>query len=348
MMSRTLSLSAPAPARGALRSRWSVSRRMQHQCASSTPGSRGESSSTEQTSVVEEKDVGVQSVGKYDGDAPKRFALDNRVAGRVVASSVTLALRLGSGALTAGWSGFGLGEGADASGYTFATVANRRITEKTDVTSFPRPEQPIILYEFEGCPFCKKVREACSYLDLDVLYYPCPRGSPNYRPLVGKEGGKEQFPYLVDPNVDMAMYESDDIIRYLFKTYGPGEDAEIPAILSSSPLNAISAGLSLLPRMGAGSTYTSAKKPEQPLVYWGYEASPFCKIVREVLCELELPHVMKNCARGSPKRDEMVEKYGLFQVPLLEDPNTGKAFFESAQIIEYLEKEYSLRTIDAA
>ena len=181
-----------------------------------------------------------------------------------------------------------------------------------------------------------------------MLYYPCPRGSPNYRPLVGKEGGKEQFPYLVDPNVDMAMYESDDIIRYLFQTYGPGEDAEIPATLSSSPLNAISAGLSLLPRMGAGSTYTSAKKPEQPLVYWGYEASPFCKIVREVLCELELPHVMKNCARGSPKRDEMVEKYGLFQVPLLEDPNTGKAFFESAQIIEYLEKEYSLRTIDAA
>ena len=115
------------------------------------------------------------------------------------------------------------------------------------------------------------MREACSYLDLDVLFYPCPRGSVNFRPLVETKGGKQQFPYLVDG--DVAMYESDDIIRYLFNTYGPGEDA-IPATLGSSPVNAISAGLALLPRMGAGSSYRSAKSPEQPLTLWGYEASP--------------------------------------------------------------------------
>ena len=32
------------------------------------------------------------------------------------------------------------------------------------------------------------------------------------------------------------------------------------------------------------------------------------------MVELELPHLMINCARGSPKRQEMFEKKGLFQV----------------------------------
>lgn len=34
-------------------------------------------------------------------------------------------------------------------------------------------------------------------LDLDVLYYPCPRNGPNFRPKVGQMGGKQQFPYMV-------------------------------------------------------------------------------------------------------------------------------------------------------
>ena len=55
----------------------------------------------------------------------------------------------------------------------------------------------------------------------------------------------------------------------------------------------------------------------------GYESSPFCKVVREQLCELELPHVQRSCARGSPKRQELFERRGRFQAPYLEDPNTG-------------------------
>lgn len=46
----------------------------------------------------------------------------------------------------------------------------------------------------------------------------------------------------------------------------------------------------------------------------GYEASPFVKVVRELLCELEIPHVMRSCARGSPKRQELWEQRGHFQV----------------------------------
>ncbi len=46
----------------------------------------------------------------------------------------------------------------------------------------------------------------------------------------------------------------------------------------------------------------------------GYEGSPFCKVVREQLCELELPHLYRSCARGSPKRQELLDKWGSFQV----------------------------------
>ena len=35
-------------------------------------------------------------------------------------------------------------------------------------------------------------------------------------------GGSKQFPYMVDPNSKTSMYESDDIINYLFETYGEG------------------------------------------------------------------------------------------------------------------------------
>lgn len=42
-----------------------------------------------------------------------------------------------------------------------------------------------------------QVREIVSILDLDVLYYPCPRNSPQFRLKVLQIGGKQQFPYMV-------------------------------------------------------------------------------------------------------------------------------------------------------
>lgn len=39
-----------------------------------------------------------------------------------------------------------------------------------------RPVKALKLYEFQGCPFCAKVREAVTVLDLDVTFLPCPKG----------------------------------------------------------------------------------------------------------------------------------------------------------------------------
>ena len=82
-----------------------------------------------------------------------------------------------------------------------------------------KPEEPLQLYDIENCPYCRLVREAMTELDLDVLILPCPKGGSRFRPELKARGGKAQFPYLVDPNTGVEMYESLDIVEYLFDNY---------------------------------------------------------------------------------------------------------------------------------
>jgi glutathione S-transferase len=202
----------------------------------------------------------------------------------------------------------------------------------------PRPEKPLELYEFEACPFCRKVREALTVLDLDALVLPCPKGGPRFREDVKRRGGKYQFPYLVDPNTGKEMYESDDIVAYLFERYGAGRP---PALLAPGPLTNLSAGLASALRPGFGSRYRPAQAPESPLELWSFEASPFCRIVRECLSSLELPYRLNNVGKGSGKRTGFAQRSGKMMVPWLVDPNTGVTMFESAEIVGYLERTYA-------
>jgi len=264
--------------------------------------------------------------------------------GLILSAAFLPLFRGGSGVFCAGYKSELVEDNrVDAGNYTVAKFFGKRVQETSVVGTFPRPVQPLILYEFEGCPFCRKVREACSILDLDVLTYPCPRDGPTYRPEAIKKGGKSMFPYLEDPNTNTAMYESDDIIRYLYKTYGNGEEG-IPKSLTMGFFTVLTAGLGLMFRKGAGSKYVPAKKPDdmKPIVLYGYEASPFVKVVRERLNELEIPHLYRHAARGSPKRQVVFEERGQFQVPFIEDPNTNKALFESADILAYLDENYKM------
>jgi len=202
-----------------------------------------------------------------------------------------------------------------------------------------RPEQLLELYEFEGCPYCRKVREALSQLDLDARIFPCPKRGPRFREEVKARGGKAQFPYLVDPNTGKALYESDDIVRHLFAEYG---DGKVPVLLAAGPLTDAGAMLASALRPGRGVRYRRARVPEQPLELWSFEASPFCRIVREALSSLELPYRLHNVAKGSARRAAFVERSGRMRVPYLADPNTGVEMFESADIAAYLERTYAL------
>lgn len=201
-----------------------------------------------------------------------------------------------------------------------------------------QPARPLELYDFEGCPYCRKVREALSILDLDALVYPCPKGGPRHRERVRARGGRLQFPWLVDPNTGTALYESDDIVRYLFTTYG---DGTVPPILRLGVVGDVSSMLASAVRLGGGSTYRPARAPAEPLELWSFEASPFCRIVRETLAELELPYLLHNVAKGSPKRDAFAARSGRMMVPYLVDPNTGRGLFESAEIVAYLNATYA-------
>jgi glutathione S-transferase len=203
----------------------------------------------------------------------------------------------------------------------------------------PRPEQPLELYEYEGCPFCRKVREALSMLDLEARIYPCPRGGTRFRPEVERRGGRPQFPYLVDPNTGREMYESNDITRYLYETYGTGRRA---LSLSLGPVSTLNAALVSIPRLGRGSRARPNRAPGQPLELWSFEASPYCRIAREVLSELEIPYLLHNVAKKSPSRRGFIERSGKMMVPYLADPNTGREMFESADIVSYLGDTYGV------
>ncbi len=201
-----------------------------------------------------------------------------------------------------------------------------------------RPEKPLELYEFESCPYCRKVREALSILDLDARIYPCPKRGPRFREEVKQRGGKAQFPYLVEPNTGKEMYESDAIVSYLFETYG---DGRVPLALSAGVVTDLTAGLASAFRPTRGTVYEPSKPPDKPLELYSYEASPFSRIVREVLCTLEIPYLLHNVARGSPRRDAYVERSGKMMVPYLVDPNSGTEMFESADIEAYLRQTYA-------
>jgi glutathione S-transferase len=200
----------------------------------------------------------------------------------------------------------------------------------------PRPEQPLVLFEFESCPFCRKVREGLTALDLEADVRPCPKGGHRYRDGVVERGGKAQFPYLVDPNTGAEMYESEAILDYLFGRYGEGP----PPFLLRGALAAATGSVASGLRMGKGTRVEPSKPPAQPLELWSFEASPFCRIVREKLCTLELPYRLHNVGRESPSREAFVARSGKMQVPYLEDPNTQCAMFESADIVAYLDSTY--------
>lgn len=202
----------------------------------------------------------------------------------------------------------------------------------------PRPEQTLELYEFEACPFCRKVREALTMLDLPVLIYPCPKGGPNYRPELVARGGKAQFPYLVDPNRGEEMYESGAIVRYLYTHYGKREAPWYLVSDISILLGSFASGV----RLARGFRYRAARRPEQPLELFGFESSPYTRLAREALCELELPYRLTNAGVGSPSWRVLKERSGAerVMVPWLSDPNTGVEMFESADIVAYLRETY--------
>jgi len=199
-----------------------------------------------------------------------------------------------------------------------------------------QPEQLLELFEFESCPYCRKVREVLCEMDLEYISRTCARGSANREVLIAR-AGKSQYPYLIDPNTGTEMYESEDIITYLRETYGNGRSSASKLL---SPFNTFTASISSVVRPSGGVVGPVGQRSEQLLELYGFEASPFCRKVREALCRLDLDYVVRNVAKRSARRPDLVERGGKMMVPYLIDPNTGSELYESDDIVDYLDQTY--------
>ena len=169
-----------------------------------------------------------------------------------------------------------------------------------------QPTKPIVLYEFEACPFCRRVRETATQLDLQLLVKPCPKDALTHRDEAMNNGNtKGTFPYLVDENTGTAMGESEDIARYLWATYG--EQTEFPEAVVSSTL--FTGWMPTLLRAGRGMTrYASAdtnnaknnsEKNNQPnITLYNYEGNQFARLVRYVLRVFQIPPTLFYLSAG--------------------------------------------------
>ena len=156
------------------------------------------------------------------------------------------------------------------------------------------------------------------------------------------------------------MHESEDIIAYLFHTYAK---QDVPAYYKNYFFKNRLSTLASAVRGGAGTFAHPSKRPGEPLHLWSFESSPYSRLVRERLCELELPYVLHNIGKeqwqdvgpavlrlkpgkyepvAGGKREQHFGRTGHMQVPYLEDPNTGANLLESDKILDYLERTYAL------
>jgi glutathione S-transferase len=242
----------------------------------------------------------------------------------------------------------------DAASSTLASTARgwRGTFQRAQLESAP----DLVLYEFEGCPYCRFVREAISELQLDVTIYPCPRNG-RYREQAWELAGRRTtFPFLVDRTADVAVAESADIVEHLWETYaGKSPPLRTPFAVPTSALASLARGY-------RGSFGRTAREPEQLLTLYSFESSPFCRIVRERLCELQLPYRLVSLAKEQTgdvglsnlrlggkdwepvpggRREMLRTVGGKIQVPYLVDPNTGVSMYESSDIVAYLDDTYA-------
>ena len=163
--------------------------------AKTNAGEESETSSTTSITTIEKtKDMGSEDEYELVGPKPERFKVAEGQLVSLLTAATPASTRLISGVLTSGWK-VSLETGPVPDGeYSFGSFGGRYLKETSDTESFKRPEKPLKLYEFEGCPFCRKAREAIAWLDLDPIVYPCPQGGKDIASLSRKLEGKRSSP----------------------------------------------------------------------------------------------------------------------------------------------------------
>ena len=124
----------------------------------------------------------------------------------------------------------------------------------------------------------------------------------------------------------------------------------------------LSSALASVPRLRNGAQARPSKAAKRPLELYSFESSPYSRRVRELLCELEIPYLLRSTGKaqwrdlGPPivrkklfpdrpvtgrNRIELLRRTGKVQVPYLVDANSGAEMFESTAIRDYLLATYA-------
>ncbi|MGQ0708245.1 MAG: glutathione S-transferase N-terminal domain-containing protein [Rhodoferax sp.] len=219
------------------------------------------------------------------------------------------------------------------------------------------------LFDLEGHPHCRSVREALTDLGLDVEIYPCPLQGKRFQGELQALSGASSVPMLLDPNCGTVLRQPQAIVDHLFTRYG---DGHTPAEFGPSRVRPLLGAMASALRGVRGLVARPSRRPPKLLHLWSFESSPYARLVRERLCELELPYVLHNLGKeqwadmgpavlrlrpgpyrpkAGGRRESVLAEWGKVQIPCLEDPNTGLRLFESRDIISYLERQYAKKPL---
>jgi hypothetical protein len=217
------------------------------------------------------------------------------------------------------------------------------------------PQQLLVVFDRENDPDCRLLRELLTELQLDALIQPCPAGGRRY---ARKRPRGAQLPFLIDHDLALQADGLQACVDHVLQTYAKasGTRGRIDGLASW-----VSSRLASTLRGDAGRQVKPSRAPRKPLELYSFESSPYSRLVRERLCELQLPWILRNFGKeqradwGPPslrftlapwqpkpggRRAQMQAATGKAQVPYLIDPNTGVELFESAAILEYLDRRY--------
>lgn len=204
----------------------------------------------------------------------------------------------------------------------------------------------LYLYEYEGCPFCSRVREALLTRGRDAVIFPCPPGGRRFRPQAEAVGGRQQFPLLVDDADDTVLYESRDIIAHL----DTGDGAPDGVAYAAGELG-LTAGARVRELHGMQVADNQGRRPPEWLFELYNDArDAHAGAIRGFLAALELPYVMRSptALATAPAPAEWIRAavpQGVdltdLPSPTLIDPNNETAWFTSAAVADHLKTRYA-------
>ena len=218
------------------------------------------------------------------------------------------------------------------------------------------PKKLLVIYDRENDPDCRLLRELLTELQLDALIQPCPVGGKRY---ARKLPPGAQLPYLIDRDLGQSVDGLHACMEHVLQHYA--HSSRGAGLLGSWPMR-LSSSLASALRGAAGLHAQASNVPRKPLELYSFESSPYSRLVRERLCELELPWILRSFGKeqladwGPPnlrftlkpwapkpggRREHMLADTGKAQVPYLIDRNAKVELFESAAILEHLDRCYA-------